>query len=92
MRQATVDLAAMDIHSISYLESAKRMRTLLQVPLRVPARPTMRASRCHFVFCCSFVSLSRVPVMSPKRLARGRAAPCESALSLPSSTPLRAPP
>jgi hypothetical protein len=28
--QATVDLAAMDIHSISYLESAKRMRTLLQ--------------------------------------------------------------
>jgi hypothetical protein len=26
-----VDLAAMDVHSISYLESAKRMRTLLQV-------------------------------------------------------------
>ncbi|MFN9940470.1 MAG: hypothetical protein ACK56I_13440, partial [bacterium] len=26
-----MDLAAMDIHSISYLESAKRMRTLLQV-------------------------------------------------------------
>ena len=29
--QATVDLAAMDVNSISYLESAKRMRTLLQV-------------------------------------------------------------
>lgn len=33
MWQATVDLAAMDIHSISYLESAKRMRTLLQTGL-----------------------------------------------------------
>lgn len=32
-KKATVDLAAMDVHSISYLESAKRMRTLLQTGL-----------------------------------------------------------
>jgi hypothetical protein len=32
-KRATVDLASMDIHGISYEESAKRMRTLLQTGL-----------------------------------------------------------